>query len=142
MKKIILIAMFVLFATAANAQEKKPNIVLIFMDNFGRGESDRESVVIYVGNDLYGVKWRNWKMMPKEIDSGFGAPLKEYPTPAFYNLHLDPREEHPVLLTPENLWVRFPASQVLADHAISLQKEHRFRQVHRTLIRQLSRRST
>jgi len=91
---------------------------------FGKKKkSDRESVVIYVGNDIYGVKWRNWKMIPKEIDLGFGKPLKEFPTPAFYNLHLDPREEHPVLFAPENLWVRYPASQVLIDHAESFKKE-------------------
>jgi arylsulfatase len=35
----------------------------------GKSEkSARESVVIYIGNVLFGVKWRNWKMLIKEID--------------------------------------------------------------------------
>ena len=57
--------------------------------------SNRESVVIYNGNDIYGVKWRNWKMMTKEIASGYGEPVKEYPVPLFYDLYTDPKEEHP-----------------------------------------------
>ncbi len=32
-----------------------------------RDESGRESVVIYNGPTVYGVKWRNWKMMVREI---------------------------------------------------------------------------
>ena len=86
-------------------------------------KSPRESVIVYVGNDIYGVKWRNWKMMTKELDTGFGKPTKIFPVPAFYNLHLDPREEHPVLNTPENLWVRYPAGEKLIEHMESLKKE-------------------
>jgi arylsulfatase len=119
--------LFPTFATLAGGNVPADRILDgVDQTRFFRGEQDnsnREAVVIYVGNDIYGVKWRNWKMVPKEIDSGFGEPLKIYPTPAFYNLHLDPREEHPVLLAPENLWVRYPASQVLADHAESLTRE-------------------
>jgi arylsulfatase A-like enzyme len=86
-------------------------------------KSNRDSVVVYVGNDIHGVKWRNWKMMFKEMDIGDG-PVREYSIPHFYNLLLDPKEEYPSAPNvPENLWVRFPASKVLADHAASLQKE-------------------
>ena len=97
----------------------------IEMADFFLGNSDksgRESVVIYNGNEIYGVKWRNWKMMIKEIDGMFGlnAPLA---LPYFYNLIQDPKEERPLRLAPDNLWVRYPASQVLIDHAMSLQKE-------------------
>lgn len=38
-----------------------------------QAKSNRESVVVYVGNQLFGVKWRNWKMMLKEIDNGVEA---------------------------------------------------------------------
>ena len=86
-------------------------------------KSNRDSVVIYVGNDLHGVKWRNWKMMLKEMDSGDG-PVRELSLPHFYNLLVDQKEEYPAAPDiPENLWVRFPASKVLLDHAISLKKE-------------------
>ena len=87
-------------------------------------QSNRDSVVIYVGNDVFGVKWRNWKMMTKEISTGVGEATREYAVPLFYDLHVDPKEEHP--LDPrfvQDLWVRFPASQVLLEHMASLRKE-------------------
>jgi len=86
-------------------------------------KSDRESVVVYVGNELYGVKWRNWKMMTKEVDTIANDPVRSYGVPLFYNLHLDPREEHAIPITPPNFWVRYPAGQVLADHLESLAEE-------------------
>jgi arylsulfatase A-like enzyme len=94
---------------------------------FFRGEqeeSNRESFVVYVGNDIFGVKWRNWKMMTKELRQAFGEPTKEYPVPLFFDLYTDPREEHP--LDPrwwKTGWVRWPAGQVLVDHVVSLKKE-------------------
>ena len=93
---------------------------------FGKKEkSDRESVIIYMGNEIYGIKWRNWKMMTKEVERGYAVPLKQYTgAPLFFDLLTDPKEEHP--LDPrwiENSWVRWPAGQVLVDHAASLKKE-------------------
>jgi arylsulfatase len=86
-------------------------------------KSNRESVVIYVGSELYGVKWRDWKMMVKEVNTIAGDPVRSYDIPLFYNLLLDPKEEHPVLYAAANLWVRYPAGQVLFEHAVSLKKE-------------------
>ena len=31
-------------------------------------KSARESVMIYIGNEFFGVKWRNWKMLLKDLD--------------------------------------------------------------------------
>ncbi len=87
-------------------------------------KSDRESFVVYVGSDIYGVKWRNWKMMFKELERGAGVPVKQYSFPLFYDLHIDPKEEVPLdPRTTEVTWVRWPAGQVLVDHAVSLKKE-------------------
>ena len=86
-------------------------------------KSNRESVIIYLGDKIFGVKWRNWKMVTKELDSGFGVPTKSYEIPLFYNLHLDPKEEHPMQESEKSFWVRYPASQVLIEHIGSLQKE-------------------
>ena len=86
-------------------------------------ESARESVVVYVGRELYGVKWRDWKMMVKEISTIAGDPVRSYGVPLFYNLLLDPKEEYPVLHAPPNFWVRYPAGQVLVDHGASLRLE-------------------
>lgn len=86
--------------------------------------SKRDSVVIYLGNELFGVKWRNWKMMSKEISTGSGEPTRQYALPLIYDLYVDPKEEHPVdPRLVQDLWVRFPLSQVLLDHAASLKKE-------------------
>lgn len=86
-------------------------------------KSERESIVVYVGNDIFGVKWRNWKMMTKEIGKGFGEPIKSYSVPLFYNLHLDPKEQFPMQEAEKSLWVRYPASQVLVDHLTTFRKE-------------------
>jgi len=86
-------------------------------------QSSRESVVIYVGKELYGVKWRDWKMMVKESSTIEADPVRSYGVPLFYNLLLDPKEEHPALHAPPNFCVRYPAGQVLVDHARSLQEE-------------------
>jgi len=62
-------------------------------------------------------------MMLKEMDSGDG-PVRDLSLPHFYNLLVDQKEEHPAAPNvPENLWVRFPASKVLVNHAASLKKE-------------------
>ena len=86
-------------------------------------KSNRESVVIYVGNDLHGVKWRNWKMMFKEMDNG-GSPVRELSIPHFYNLLVDQKEEHPNgQRLHENLWVSYEAIKILVDHAGYLNKD-------------------
>ncbi len=95
--------------------------------DFLRGKtvaSSREGFVVYVGNDIFGVKWRNWKVMSKEIGSGYGDPVRSYTVPLFYNLLTDPKEEHPNdPRVVENLWVRYPAFEILGEHIKSLQQE-------------------
>ena len=87
-------------------------------------ESNREHVIVYVGNDLYGIKWRNYKMMSKEIDQAFADPTRTYGVPLFYDLHLDPKEEHPLYSTWYEVgWIRWPAGQHVVDHAKSLMIE-------------------
>ncbi len=86
-----------------------------------QGQSNRDSVVVYVGKELFGVKWHDWKMMSKEMDSG-EKPIKQYSIPHIYNLLLDPREERPMTNTYENFWVVRPLVQVLAEHMASLKK--------------------
>ena len=87
-------------------------------------KSNREGFVVYVGNDIFGVKWRNWKMMSKEVSTGYGDPIRSYGLPLFYNLITDPKEEHPLdERASHNLWVRWPAGQILMEHLMSLQRE-------------------
>jgi arylsulfatase A-like enzyme len=86
-----------------------------------QGKSNRDGFVVYVGNEIYGVKWENWKMMSKELDTGTGV-VKEWSVPRFFNLHLDPKEEHALSYEIQYTWVRYPAGQILVDHLASFQK--------------------
>jgi arylsulfatase len=88
-----------------------------------RDKSNRDGFVVYVGNDLFGVKWRNWKMMFKEVERGTDA-KKTYDFPRFYNLYADPKEEYPLTkATAGHFWTRWPMGAILTEHANSLNKE-------------------
>ncbi|WP_170482615.1 arylsulfatase [Ruegeria arenilitoris] len=90
----------------------------------GQTESSaRDGFIVYVGARLFGVKWRNWKMMFHEVARGTDA-LLTYDFPRFFNLYNDPKEEYP--LTPDtagHFWVRWPMGEILAEHTASLQIE-------------------
>jgi arylsulfatase A-like enzyme len=92
---------------------------------FLMGKSDksaRESVIIYIGNELFGVKWRNWKLLLKEMKEGsYAIQTMAYPT--IYNLLKDPKEEVPELNYLADTWIDFPLYQVLEDHEASIEED-------------------
>ena len=89
----------------------------------GKSEkSARESVIIYIGNELFGVKWRNWKLLLKEIDEDSYA-IRNMAYPTIYNLLVDPKEEVPELNYLNDTWVDFPLYQVLEDHRASIEND-------------------
>ena len=81
--------------------------------------SARESMVIYIGNMLFGAKWRNWKVLLREMDEDTYS-IKEMAYPSVYNLIVDPKEEVPELNYLNDTWVDFPLYQVIEDHEASL----------------------
>ena len=85
-------------------------------------KSARESVVIYIGNVLFGVKWRNWKLLLREMDEDTYA-VMEMAYPSIYNLIVDPKEEVPELNYLNDTWVDFPLYQVLEDHEASIEED-------------------
>lgn len=85
-------------------------------------KSARESVIIYLGNVLFGAKWRNWKILLREMDEDSYA-IKEMAYPSVYNLLVDPKEEVPELNYLNDTWVDFPLYQVLEDHEASIEKD-------------------
>ena len=85
-------------------------------------KSARESVVIYLGNVLFGVKWRNWKLLLREMDEDTYA-IQEMAYPSVYNLIVDPKEEVPELNYLNDTWVDFPLYQVLEDHQLSIEED-------------------
>ena len=88
-------------------------------------KSSREPVIVYVGDQLYAVKWRNWKAVFKELDAGYGEPVKNYQTPSIYDLYNDPREEKPLAQSgfQQNGWVGGPIIQTLIAHMKTLKDE-------------------
>ncbi len=118
-----------LYATFANAAGGKvPDDRVIDSDDqtgflFGKQEkSNRDALIVYVGNDLFGVKWRNWKMLFREInEETYAIQMNAYPT--FYNLLVDPKEEHPQRNYNTDTWVDYPLYQVLEDFEASLEKD-------------------
>jgi arylsulfatase len=92
----------------------------IDMSRFFTGKqekSGREGVIVYMGNDIFGVKWRNWKLNFKEQDTIFSE-TREYGMPRLYNLLVDPQERENVLFP--HTWVPKAALGQLAVHILSL----------------------
>ncbi len=85
-------------------------------------KSARESMVIYIGNELFGAKWRNWKILFKEMDEDSYA-IKNMAYPSIYNLIVDPKEEEPEDFYLDDTWVDFPLYQVIEDHEASIEAD-------------------
>ena len=85
-------------------------------------KSARESMVIYIGNELFGAKWRNWKILLKELDEDSYA-IKKMAYPSIYNLIVDPKEEEPENFYLDDTWVDFPLWQVIEDHEASIEAD-------------------
>ena len=84
-------------------------------------KSARESMVIYIGNDLFGAKWRNWKILTKEIGAGYGVMDMAYAS--VYNLLVDPKEEEPEKFYLDDTWVDGPLWQVIEEHKASIEAD-------------------
>lgn len=82
-------------------------------------KSPREGFPIFVGADLYAVKWRDWKAHFIEQDSKY-SPKREYSTVAkIVNLVQDPREERQAV-EPVNAWIQYPGMGVMVGYHKSL----------------------
>ena len=56
-------------------------------------KSNREGFIVYNNDDIYGYKWRNWKMHLVELENMDSEP-KQLNVPRVYNLITDPKEEY------------------------------------------------
>lgn len=83
--------------------------------------SNRDSLVVYVGSEIYRVRWQNRKMMFKDLLTGTG-PVEQWSIPRLFNLNLYPREEHALSYEGQYGWVVRLAGKVLTDHLASLKK--------------------
>ena len=74
----------------------------------------KHAVMIFIGNDLFGAKWKNYKILFKEIDEdSYAAQEMAYPT--IYNLLVDPKEEVPELNYLNDTWVDVPLYRVVEE---------------------------
>jgi arylsulfatase len=80
-------------------------------------KSGRDGFVVYMGNDVFGVKWGDWKLHFKE-QTGWNGVLQEYTMPRLYNLMSDPQELDNVLFP--HTWVPKAALPLLEEHVASL----------------------
>jgi arylsulfatase len=85
-----------------------------------RQHSGREGFIVYMGTEIFALKWRNWKLHFKEQDTAFGV-MRAYTMPRLYNLLTDPQERNNVLFP--HTWVPKAAFGLLAEHVASL-KQH------------------
>ena len=81
--------------------------------------SNREGFIVYMGTDIFGVKWRNWKLNFAEMESALSK-KESYSFLKTYNLHTDPGE-HESRTVPDS-WVAKAGLVQLSEHLQSLQE--------------------
>lgn len=115
--------LFPTFANIVGGKVPKDRVIDgIDMTEFFLGKeekSGRDGFIVYMGNDIFAVKWRNWKIHFKE-QNAFDTPLSTFTTPRVYNLMIDPQERDNVLFP--NTWVTKAALPQLEEHVKSLKK--------------------
>jgi len=83
-------------------------------------KSNREGFIVYMGTDIFGVKWRDWKINFMEMDSAYSE-KRVYNFPRTYNLLVDPGETE--ARTVPDSWVSKAGLVQHAEHLESLKKE-------------------
>ena len=81
--------------------------------------SNREGVIVYMGAQIFGVKWRDWKVLFQENETIF-SPTTRFDTPRVYNLLNDPGERDNVLFP--YTWVAEKALPQMLEHVASLKE--------------------
>lgn len=84
---------------------------------FEGGLSVREGFPFYIKDQMFAVKWRDWKMhfhWQPEVNEGHG----KLETPYLFNIKVDPKEEHDVFTL--NTWVGEPIGRLVHDFQQSL----------------------
>ena len=114
---------FPTLAKIAGGQVPKDRVIDgIDMSSFMLGKqekSGRDGFVVYMGKDIFSVKWRNWKLHFKEQEA-WNSAMTTYTMPRVYNLLTDPQEKDNVLFP--NTWVPKAALPQLEEHILSLKK--------------------
>ena len=84
--------------------------------------SGREGFPIFLGEKLYGAKWRNFNMLlVDQVDAE--AAVLSLGVPRLYNLYTNPKEEPEHRVASTHLWVMRPIAKMIGEYQASL-KQH------------------
>jgi len=84
-------------------------------------KSNREHILYYIGNDLFAVKWRSFKIHLKTAEN-LWAPIQEYMFPPVYDISNDPGEQNNLMKFNlfSHSWVYGPMAKILGEKAASM----------------------
>jgi arylsulfatase len=94
-----------------------------------QAKSNRESLLTFIGEEVVAVRWRQYRVYPKQFVSSAGNPampglagyrMEGAGYPAIFNIEADPREE--VNVVAFSAWVIAPYLRVIGEYQKSLQK--------------------
>jgi arylsulfatase len=92
-------------------------------------KSNRESLITFIGEEVAGVPWRNYRIYPKQFSASPGNPAmyglggirqEGNGFPVIFNIEADPREENNVLGI--SAWVIGPYLKVIGEYYKTLEK--------------------
>ena len=84
--------------------------------------SNREGFLYWLGDELYGVKWRNFKLVMVEQKT-LTDPALRLPNPHLVNLDTDPKEREPLDYPYIHSWVGAHVAKLLLEYEESLKRE-------------------
>jgi arylsulfatase len=93
--------------------------------NFFEGKQDasaRDGFPFWMGETLYGVKWRNFKML-FYLQRTLFEPALKLPTPHLINLTVDPKERNAVDLPYMHSWTGVHFGRVLKEFGETVKRE-------------------
>lgn len=92
---------------------------------FFQGDADksaRDGFPFWMGSRMYGVKWRNFKVVTV-LQRTLAEPALELATPHIINLDVDPKERKPYNFPHIHSWVIAHAAKIVTDFQASTTKE-------------------
>jgi arylsulfatase len=85
-------------------------------------ESAREGYVYWMGRQMYGAKWRNFKLVLIAQMQELDAPAR-LATPRLINLTTDPQEREPMALPHLHTWVATHLNRLIGEFEASVRRE-------------------
>lgn len=84
--------------------------------------SNRQGYAYWMGSEMYGVKWRNFKLVFNQQRHMFDPPTK-LATPRLINLTTDPHEREPVSLPHLHTWTAYHFNETVEKFQASVRRE-------------------